>query len=511
LSEIPPPRTSSVVRGWSVNSLANRNWLDVLAAVTPLLVFVLVYGPAVGQGFVSDDFGWIKESQLHSTADVLRVFQSNHGFYRPLVSLSFGINHLFSGTDPRLYGLTNLVLAGLSALLAALVFRKLGLTPAMAGFGAAVWLLNFHGINMALLWISGRTALLLIVASLGAALAILSNRIGLAVLCVAAALFSKEEAVALPFILLAWLGVLGKYRTHVERRQLIILGAGLVADLTLYAVLRSHAGALTASTAPPYYRFSAEPVLIARNIAEYADRACTYAAAICLLAWFLLRAHGRSYRVRRSVALPALAWYIGGYSLTTLLPVRSSLYACFPSIAVALLAAEFCSSLWNEAEPHKRRRALVAVTLIPLVCIPIYASRNHRWTDLGRFSQTTLNGVEPYVRSAAPETWVVLIDDRSRRVNLQSAFGTLIGDALDLRMGRHVKVWVEPPLTNAGLAGFAAPCDECDRITLKVSDAGVSPLFKRDPSAQDQQRRARLEDEAGRGRLFRNRVPVEIH
>jgi hypothetical protein len=299
------------------------------------------------------------------------------------------------------------------------------------------------------------------------------------VLCVAAALFSKEEAVALPFILLAWLGVLGKYKTSVERRQLIILGVGLVADLALYAVLRSNAGALTASTAPSYYRFSIEPSLVARNVVEYADRACTYAAAVSLLAWLILRSPGRSCRVRRSVALLALAWYIGGYGITTFLPVRSSLYACFPSIAAALLAAEFCSSLWNHADLHKRRNALVAVALIPLLCVPIYASRNHRWTDLARFSQTTLNGVEPYVRPAAPETWIVLIDDRSRRVNLQSAFGTLIGDALDLRMGRHVTVWVEPPLTNAALAGFAGPCEQCARVTLMVSDAGVSRVPSR--------------------------------
>ena len=63
---------------------------------------------------------------------------------------------------------------------------------------AALWLLNFHGIRTAVLWVSGRTALVVILASTLSALAVVRGRTGLALLALAAAVFAKEEAVLLP-------------------------------------------------------------------------------------------------------------------------------------------------------------------------------------------------------------------------------------------------------------------------------------------------------------------------
>jgi hypothetical protein len=43
--------------------VAPATWLKRIAFVSPLVVFLLVYAPVVGRGFISDDFGWIVQSR----------------------------------------------------------------------------------------------------------------------------------------------------------------------------------------------------------------------------------------------------------------------------------------------------------------------------------------------------------------------------------------------------------------------------------------------------------------
>jgi hypothetical protein len=144
----------------SLAASVQRSWLIAAASVMPLGAFLFVYGPAAGHGFISDDFGWIRESRVANLWEAAALFGKNHGFYRPLVALSFAANDAAFGNHPLGYGLTNLALCLLCAGLIALTFQALELPGFAAAFGAAVWLLNFHGINMAILWTSGRTALL---------------------------------------------------------------------------------------------------------------------------------------------------------------------------------------------------------------------------------------------------------------------------------------------------------------------------------------------------------------
>src|SRR5205814_1970630 len=74
--------------------------------------------------------------------------------------------------------------------------------------------------------------------------------------CLLVALFAKEEAVALPFVLAAWLLILG--RRPDSRHAPIGFSLWIVlslAALAAYLLLRAHSGALTPASAPPYYRF----------------------------------------------------------------------------------------------------------------------------------------------------------------------------------------------------------------------------------------------------------------
>jgi hypothetical protein len=101
-----------------------------------MAVFLLVYAPAVGLGFISHGFGWIAQSRVHSVSDGVALFGKNHGFYRPLVARSSAADYALFGNKPLGYGLTNFALCLLCAVLIATMFRAFGLTRSAAIFGA---------------------------------------------------------------------------------------------------------------------------------------------------------------------------------------------------------------------------------------------------------------------------------------------------------------------------------------------------------------------------------------
>src|SRR5262245_33994597 len=88
----------------------------LLAAAWIVVCFLMIYLPDCGLGFLKDDYSWIETSRIHGAQSMWRLFrEAPMGFYRPLVSLSFGINDALAGLNPEPYGLTNLTLALLTA------------------------------------------------------------------------------------------------------------------------------------------------------------------------------------------------------------------------------------------------------------------------------------------------------------------------------------------------------------------------------------------------------------
>ena len=148
----------------------------LLAAAYLLALFLAIYGPAAGQGFIADDYGWMVNALPAVNGDLVNPFLGNVGFYRPLVTLSFGVNYALFGLDAKPYGITNVLLALSCAGLLIWLVRLNRLNWGFALFAGALWLFNFHGINMAVLWTSGRTSLLLTAFALGAAIAFLKDQ-----------------------------------------------------------------------------------------------------------------------------------------------------------------------------------------------------------------------------------------------------------------------------------------------------------------------------------------------
>lgn len=188
-----------------------------VAAGLPIGLFFIVYGIRAGHGFVQDDSTRVLHSRSRDLVDLGRLLVSDNGFYRPVVSLSFAVNEWMFGAAPLGYGMTNIALALGCAGAVAMLVRAFGLSRGAAWLGGLLWLMNFYFTKTAILWISGRTALLVTLLGVLAAAALVRQHLTAALLLLALAMFAKEEAVLLPFILAAWLGIWRSGRRREEQ------------------------------------------------------------------------------------------------------------------------------------------------------------------------------------------------------------------------------------------------------------------------------------------------------
>ena len=412
------------------------------AAGLLLAAFLAIYLPDVGHGFLRDDFAWIHGSRLQTLGDLPGLFGRDNGFFRPLVALTFAIDHAVHGLRPFGFALTNVVLLLVAALVLFRLARALGLGQGAAVLAAGLWLLNPHGVPMALLWISGRTSILLSLFALLAAWALVRGRTMTAGALTLLALLSKEEALLLPFILLAWtaLGTAGSARERWTAAARAAWPSLLV--LVPYLLLRAGTRAYLPHTAPGFYRLSLDPALLARNAAEYLDRSCTLAAGAVLLLWLIVRRRPALDDAERTTVARGLVWLVLGFGITVFLPVRSSLYALFPSIGSVLAAAALAQSLWRDAAPRARRWIPMAAVLLPFAALPVYRTRAVRWVqpaDLSRQALEDLRRDPP-----DPKAVTVLHDIARHDRGLAAAFGTLLPEALALH-GWTATVWIDPP------------------------------------------------------------------
>ncbi len=426
----------------------------LLPAGVLLVAALLIYGPGAGLGFIKDDFTWVRRARQVVTEGDWSPLVRRGDFFRPVVVASFAANYAVCGTAPRCYGWTNLALAIVAAALLWAVAVALGLQPGVGLAAAGLWFFNWHGINTAVLWVSGRTSLLLVVFSLAALVALVRGRwvsvMGFTLL----ALCSKEEAVLLPAMLtaVAWV-----HRGRIPWPGLVRLSWVFGAPLATYAVLRALSGALTPTSAPEYYRFTFAPAAVVRNVLEYADRSVTVVAVVVLVAWLLGRRGVTLDAIERDTVRGGAVWLVLGFAITAFLPVRSSLYACFPSLGSALAGAAVLGALWRALPEATRRPALIAACVAPLVLMPVYSMRNSRLVGQGALASQASAAFTAAAVGVPDDGVLWVTDDRAARITLDGAFGSAIDDAAALTIGRGVRIWIDPPLTDFAAAGIAAP------------------------------------------------------
>jgi hypothetical protein len=414
------------------------------------IVFVAaVYCPDVGRGFIKDDFTWIRAAQSAAAEPITLIRQRDAGFYRPAVTLSFALDYGAHGWKPRGYGWTNLALYVFCALAVVLLALALGLSPSIGLLAAFLWTANPHGVNMAIVWVSGRTATLLtLFGVLAAAAFLLRWYVGTALL-LACALLSKEEAVALPFILLTWALI----RDGGERPRWPAIAA-VTLPLLAYGILRALTPAMTPATAPSFYRLTADPLLVTRNIGEYLDRSATLTAAALVLAAIAYGAVPRIDAGDRRLLLMMGVWWLGMFAITIWLPVRSSLYAVCPSVAAAIAGAVLIDRMRAAAARPRVPLEIVLAGLL-VIAIPLYQRRDDLRAEAARVSQRTLNAIESDLPGLPHVGVVVLHEDPEGRV-FHEAFGDLATEALRTRFGREWDARIDDDTAASGRGGVIA-------------------------------------------------------
>jgi hypothetical protein len=409
--------------------------------------FVLAYAFDIGRGFIKDDFSWILHSPLRSSADLRAMFtETPMGFYRPLVALSFGLDHRLFGLAPAAYAWTNLTAVLCVAALIAATTSAAGLGPFAGIFAAGLWAFNFHGINMALQWASGRTSLLASVFATAAALAFVRRRYAAAGIGVFLALLSKEEPLLLPVVFALWAAIDARAAARAPVEVLSETARAAwpsFAGLAAYLALRLPTGAFTPGSAPAAYRLSAAAIL--PNALQYLDRSLTFTTIVLALGVlvFVRRMPGLD-PVERRLAVKGAIWLVLGYALTIMIPSRSSLYVVYPSIGSALLGAAIGRAVWRAIPPKRLRAAAWSAALFPLVLWPIYHARNGRMRAEATLSSEVMARVIAEAAASPGLARVVVHDDPTARPSAADAFGGALGDAVQLMTGRKVDATIVP-------------------------------------------------------------------
>jgi hypothetical protein len=417
-----------------------KRWL---VPVYLLVVFLVIYAPRVGQGFVADDFGWITKARPPITSAIGRALNHTTDFYRPVVTTSFALNFASSGLNPKSYGLVNLSLLIACAILVACLASASGLSWGFCVFAAGLFAFNPHGIDMGVLWISGRTGLFLTLFALSAAVAFRKGHLELCAAFTFLALLSKEEAVVLPIVFTLWtrsdVRSAESWGTTIRRTSWIWLA------LAVYTILRFHSGAMLPTNAPPDYRFSANGHLLMRNFREYADRACTFGALAIFVVFCASRAKWHLSALDRARVVRGVTWLCFGFALTIFLPMRSSLYAVFPSVGAVLAATAVISAMWPQVTVRSRRALVTIGLVLPIALLPVYHARGERWVSAAQLSTSVLLQLEEEVAARPDVRTIILRDHRVNRANLANAFGPAGSDIASLISDRPLDVQVIPP------------------------------------------------------------------
>jgi hypothetical protein len=427
---------------------------SLIAALVVLALLIAIYGPGIGKGFVKDDVVWVGANHVASWNDAHALLFRTDGFYRPVVAATFAFDRAIYGLEPFGFGVTNLLLLLLGASALAYLATSLGLRTTTAIVVAGVWALNFHAVNMAVLWLSGRTALCVVVAALLAAAAVVKGKPIAAGVAALVAMLAKEEAVLLPVILSGWAWVLAAPKPAAKAEpaapkptakagDIVRLTWPVWVALAIYGALRMQTAAMTPLTAPDAYRFVLSPGALVGNALEYLDRACTFSAIVViaahLIAW---RRPARTPAIWRVLVLAAI-WFAGTFALTIFVPNRSSLYALLPSVAPAIVTGFLLQELWDATTAMIHRRLVAAALVLPLLLLPVYWARNARWIEIAELSSETFDAIQRVVRERPDVDRLTFRDDRSTRRSFADTYDQLLPEAVRLAAGRDIRAEID--------------------------------------------------------------------
>jgi len=199
-----------------------------MTVVAAVVLAVAVYYPALGLGFLSDDF------TLAGFAAHNQFFGESWAFRRPLPLLCYKA----AGGHPAALHLFNVVLHGVNAALVSRLAMVFGLAAAQASVAGLLFLL-FPAHLEAVAWCAGIQDVLMTTGVLGSILAATVASAPLSMAALIASLFSKETAVAAPVLM--WLS--NRQRWRVAAAALAVAGAYAVWRIATVPLTEGYAAA----------------------------------------------------------------------------------------------------------------------------------------------------------------------------------------------------------------------------------------------------------------------------
>jgi tetratricopeptide (TPR) repeat protein len=386
--------------------------LGLAALAAALVLAVAVYAPTLRSPFQFDDISFVRDNLgLRSLWPPERWIRSFHQETRPLVNLSFALNHAWSGGDPWSYHLVNLGLHLASLILLFLFLRRALVTlgppwrdRASAVAGAAALLLSVHPLHSeSVIYLQGRPGLLATLFGL-AALALAARGLGRwpvggrsgAPVAVAAALAmaSKESAAVLPALVLLYdAALVARWRRPELRSRLLSfhapVWAALIVPVVLFATLRNpHQGVFGAGVVDPLRFYLTQPLVLlfylrlfvwpaglsvdhAFPLASPGEPAAWVALAVVIA---LIAITVRALRRAPFVGFCG-AWWFAAVAPTSLVPGREFVaerYLTFATPALCALTAWGAAWAWTRRSPAARSESagVAALAVAALLAIP---------------------------------------------------------------------------------------------------------------------------------------------
>ncbi|MBI5804936.1 tetratricopeptide repeat protein [candidate division TA06 bacterium] len=218
------------------------------------LVILILYAPALRHQYTyMDDYGLIVEN-FKFTGDIKNILQAftqdafggKGTIYRPLLTVSFMLDAVWSGVRPWGYHLTNILLHMACCLLLCKLLKILLSRAGIAALFSLIFAVH-PALNQAVAWIPGRNDSLLALFVLSSALAFIryvENRnwqwLGAYLTLSLAALLTKESAVLLPLVFIPVYGYVLKQKGD-SFIKLMPLLLGWLAILAFWYYLRNMA------------------------------------------------------------------------------------------------------------------------------------------------------------------------------------------------------------------------------------------------------------------------------
>lgn len=420
-----------------------------LIPVALLMALALAYLPGMHGPFVFDDFENITLNpgialQELDSDGLYRALMSNQSdpFRRPLASLSFALNHYFSGGFENTFSFktTNLVIHGINALLFFVLALKLTSSPALkkrmseeqrlsiAALAAGIWAL--HPIQLtSVLYVVQRMNSLSALFVLAGLLLFLRGRLRLeseeshakslmisGLVAGMLGITAKENAILLPFLVFSIeITLFSRESLDIQRRKQLLMVYGLslalpaAAFLTYLLVNPEILGqAYATRTFTPYERLLTQSRvlwmylglllwpridkfgLFHDDIASSTGLFQPLSTLFAVLGWFVIVALALLARKKHPVAAFSVLWFLAGHLLeSTILDLEIAFEHrnYLPSYGIIFSISYFLVSNLRRLKfsPHARKLIFFAI-----VCVLAFITWNraHHWSAIEVLART---------------------------------------------------------------------------------------------------------------------------